>query len=161
MLLDWIAQHKWVEWVFSGVGVGAFVALWPTIQGALGAVSRKYGFGIAGTWSVRIEDSVHPGPHGRMVLNQIGRTVWGSAELTVTQNGRADRVLRYRYRGSYSREQAVLRFQEVAADDRLIGATVLKVDTRADSASGCNAFWDHSSNARRFQQFTLQKLHAV
>lgn len=161
MLQDWISQNKWVEWVFSGIGVAILGALLSQLKNLLGLISRKYSFGIAGTWSIRIEGSTHPGPHGRMVLNQIGGIVWGNAEITVTQDGRADRILRYRYRGSYCREQAVLRFREVGNDDRLIGATVLKLATRADSASGCNAFWDHSSNTRRYQEFTLHKLNAA
>ena len=150
MFLELIAEHKWIEWVFSGVGVAIAVALAPAIRNALGAVSRKYSFGIAGNWNILIEGTNHPGPHGRMALNQIGQFVWGTAEIGVTQAGRADRVLRYRYWGKYSREQAVLRFQEVSADDRLIGATVLKVDTRGDSARGCNAFWDHINRTPTF-----------
>ena len=148
MLQDWITQNKWVEWVFSGIGVTIFVALLPQLNNLLGLISRKYSFGIAGGWSIQIEGSIHPGPHSRMVLNQVGSIVWGSAEITVTHSGRADRILHYRYLGNYCREQAVLRFKEVGNDNRLIGATVLKLATRADSASGCNAFWDHSSNTR-------------
>lgn len=161
MLQNWISQNKWIEWIFSGIGVAILCALLPQLTNLLGLISRKYSFGIAGRWRIHIEGSTHPGPHGRMKLNQIGSIVWGSAEITVTQSGRANRILHYRYLGSYCREQAVLRFREVGNDDRLIGATVLKLATRADSAFGCNAFWDHSSNTRRFQEFTLHKLNAA
>ena len=161
MLVEWLKANPWVEWVFSGVGVAVALALLPAIRNVLGLISRKYSLGIAGIWNIHIEGSSHFGPHGRMILNQMGRIVWGTTEMSVTQSGRHDRVLRYRYWGTYHREQAVLRFHEVGKDARLVGATVLKLATRADSASGCNAFWDHASNSRRYQEFTLQKIHAA
>lgn len=157
----WISQNKWIEWVFSGVGVFILGALLAWIRNVLGFISQRYSLGIAGEWSVTIEKSPHPGPHGRMLLKQIGPFVWGNAEISVTQSGRADRILKYVYRGNYSREQAVLRFRETGKDARLIGATVLKLATRADSVRGCNAFWDHSDNVCRYQEFSLQRVTTV
>lgn len=154
---DWINNLNSIELLISAFTVLSTILL--GLKSFFGYLSQRYGFGIAGEWNIRIESSDHPGPHGRMQLKQIGPFVWGSGEISVTQSGRADRILSYRYKGRYSKEQAVLQFRETGKDARLIGATVLKLSTRADGALGCNVFWDHANNARRYQEFLLMPIN--
>lgn len=156
---NWINNLNSIELFFTAFTVLSTIIL--GLRNFLGFLSQRYGFGIAGDWNIRIESSTHPGPHGRMKLKQIGPFVWGSGEISVTQSGRANRILSYTYTGRFSKEQAVLCFRETGKDARLIGATVLKLSTRGDGASGCNAFWDHTINARRYQEFALERINGV
>ncbi|MGY0788063.1 hypothetical protein ACW7BJ_01755 [Azospirillum argentinense] len=154
--MDWLISNK--ETIgFSLTAIGGIIAIMMKLKEYFLSFS---GLDVNGSWSIRIQDSSHVGPHGHMLLKQFGPFVWGTAELGITQGGRDDRILRYKYHGLYRSYQVTMRFIEVGQDVRIVGTTVLHVQRQAEAVLGFNAFWDHNANGWRHQEFSLRKVTA-
>jgi hypothetical protein len=151
-----------IPWMFSGLGIVVISTLFNVIKYLSGFITNKNCIGIAGNYNVFTSNSPHEGPHGNAVLKQFFGWVWGSITINVTESGNHSKTYKYKYSGSYSKEQAILKFTELGKNKRIIGGTVLKVLGRADELEGCNTFWEHTSKTGgiRTQGFKLTRKNA-
>lgn len=151
-----------IPWIFSGIGIVIMSVAFKAIKTIGGFITNSMCLGVAGDYNVFIDNSKHTGPHGQANLKQFFGWVLGSITINVTESGNQSKRLKYKYAGSYSREQAVLKFRELGKDKRIIGGTVLKVLGRGDKILGCNTFWHHTheQGGIRSQSFQLKRTNA-